>query len=150
MAIEVSNLSVHMVEDDAELYRIWPSIRDGINAIEKRCKGVFYRPEDVYHELKSKQAQLLVGSIDGEYQGFAIIHETTYPDGKGMHIWTMHNAGKDRDFVDNLFAAIAIIAELCKVVRVSYSSSRKGWEKRTESHGYKRAASVHYYEKTAP
>jgi hypothetical protein len=147
MAIDIGNLSVHMVTDDSELYAIWPKISDGINLVKKRCKGVFYRPEDVYHAIKSNQAQLLVGVIANQYQGFAVIKSADYPDGKGLHIWVMHNCGTDKQFVDNFFEAIAEIARLSNVIRVSYSSSREGWGKRSEKCGYKRTASVHYFEK---
>lgn len=146
MAIDVGNLRVHMVTDDSELYAVWPRIRDGINAVEKRCKGVFYRPEDVYHAIKLNQAQLLIGVIDNSYQGFAVIRPESYPDGKGLHIWVMQNAGKDKQFVDNFLESIAIFARIENVIRVSYSSSRIGWEKRSKKCGYRRTASIHYFE----
>lgn len=147
MALNSGNLSVHQVTDDKELYEIWPRIRDGINAIEKRCKGIFYRPEDVYHEIKSRRATLLIATILNRYEGFAIINETQYPDGKGMHIWTMHHAGEDNGFVENLFAVLDQIATLSGVIRVSFSSSRKGWAKRSLSLGYQPVAYQQFYER---
>lgn len=149
MAITCGGLSVTMIDNDSDLYAVWPKVRDGINAIEKRCKGVFYRPEDVYHELKQKQATLLV-SIDietDEYAGFAVIKEVSYPDGKGMHLWALHNASGGKNFVEDMLDTLEIIAKLCNVVRVSYSSSRKGWGKRTQHKGYQRVASIHYFER---
>lgn len=150
--IVVNGLSVHQVITDAELYAIWPKIRDGINTIEKRCKGVFYRPEDCYHEIKSGTLQLLIASdvITGVYEGFALTQEMNYPDGKGLHIKAMHHRGIYKGFVDDLFDAIEVIAKRFNIMRISYSSSRKGWEKRTEHKGYKRIASIHYFEREIP
>jgi hypothetical protein len=149
MPIVINNLSVSMIDTDAELYAIWPRVRDGINSIEKRCKGVWYRPEDAYHEIKNKQSTLLIGrdAQTGEYQGFAIINECQFPDGKGMHIRSMHHSGNDKGFVDDFFDALEVMAKLCDVVRISYSSSRKGWEKRTRHKEYVKVASVHYFER---
>ena len=149
MAIIINNLSVTMVTTDKELYDIWPTIRNGINSIEKRCKGVWYMPEDAYLEIKQKKASLFIAhSVDaGEYQGFVIINECDFPDGKGMHIRSMHNAGAYSGFVDSFLEALEITAKMCNVVRISYSSSRKGWEKRTRHKNYKHVASIHYFEK---
>lgn len=149
MAIIVNNLSVSMIVSDKDLYDIWPTIRDGINTIEKRCKGVWHMPEDAYMEIKQKRSSLFVGhAVDtGEYQGFVILNECSFPDGKGMHIRSMHNAGTDKAFVDNFFEAIEITAKLCDVVRISYSSSRKGWSKKTQHRDYKHVAFVHYFER---
>lgn len=149
MAIVINNLSVSMVSTDAELYEIWPKIRDGINTIEKRCKGVWYRPEDAYLEIKQKTSSLFIGrdTYTNEYQGFCIVNECSFPDGKGMHIRSMHNAGTDKNFVDNFLDALEVTAKLCDVVRVSYSSSRTGWNRRTKNKGYKHVASVHYFER---
>ncbi|MGZ5053317.1 MAG: hypothetical protein ACXWAT_00080 [Methylobacter sp.] len=147
MAIESGNLLVHEVTSDKELYDLWPRIRDGINAIEKRCNGLFYRPEDVYHEIKKGDAKLLIGTINNVYQGFFVVKITTYPDGAGLHLWTAHNAGKDKDFLANFFKVIDQIATLAGVMRVSYSSSRNGWGKVSNKLGYKPVASIHYYER---
>lgn len=147
MAIQHGNLSVHQVSSDKELYDIWPKIRAGINAIEKRCKGIFYRPEDVYHEIKCKRATLLIGTISNKYQGFAIINSTQYPDGQGMHIWTMHNAEDDPEFVNNFFKVIDQIATLSGVVRVTFSSSRRGWQKKGLDVGYRPTATTQTYER---
>ena len=136
-----------MVVSDKELYDIWPKIRDGINAIEKRCKGIFYRPEDVYHELKCKRSTLLIGTIGNKYQGFSIINATQYPDGQGMHIWTMHNAGEDKEFVNNFLKVIDQIATLSGVVRVTFGSSRKGWIKKSLEIGYRPVSYSQNYER---
>jgi len=148
MAIIVNNLSVSKIETDEELYSIWPTIRKGIKRLEDKCSGIFYMPEDYYFETKLKRMQLLVGhKVDtGEYCGFAFIQETQYPDGKGLHIFAMHHDGIEAGFIDNCFAVIEIIANLCKVKRISFSSSRKGWSRSKEAE-YKEVSQLNYYER---
>lgn len=147
MAIKSGNLSVHEVANDKELYDLWPNIRNGIKTVDKRCKSIFYRPEDVYHEIKTGTAKLLVGTIEEEYQGFFILKIIQYPDGPWLHIWIAHNAGADGNFIHNFVKAIDRIATLLGVIRISYTSSRKGWKKACKKHGFKQITGIHYYER---
>lgn len=147
MAIIINNLSVSAVSSDAELYAIWPHIREGIAAIENKCEGMFHRPEDFYHEIKIGKLQLLIAiAIDtNEYQGFALTYETQYPDGKGLHIMAMRHISGDDDFMDDCFEAVSAMAKATGIRRISFSSSRKGWQKRMTE--FKPVAVLTYYER---
>lgn len=147
MTIIINNLSVSAVASDAELYAVWPHIREGIAAIENKCDGIFHRPEDFYHEIKTGKMQLLVArQLDtDEYQGFAVVYETQYPDGKGLHIMAMRHISGEESFMDYCFEAVSIIAKAAGIRRISFSSSRKGWQKRMTE--FKPVAVLTYYER---
>lgn len=149
MAVISGGISVIQASTNADIYDIWPKVRDGINTIEKRCKGVFYRPEDCYHEIKTGLSRLLIATdkVSGEYEGFALLQNMPYPDGNGIHIKAMHHQGNCPSFVDDFFDIIEIIARSENIKRISYSSSRKGWSKRMKNKNYQCVASIHYYEK---
>ncbi|MFZ2405049.1 MAG: hypothetical protein WAW41_07925 [Methylobacter sp.] len=150
MAIIINNLSVSAVSSDAELYAIWPTVREGIGGIKRRSEGMFYMPEDVYHEIKLKQATLLIGRdvITEDYEGFVIIKDYQYPDGKGLFIWIMHHDGKCDDFVPNFMAALMLMGDAVGVIRYCTSAARKGWDRWATRKGFIKTGTINHYEFT--
>lgn len=141
------NLEVIQVVGGKALRDIWPKIREGFLAIEDKCDGLHHLPEDVYHEIKTDRLKLLVASVGGKYEGFAIIQINQDPDGERLHIWALHHAGRNNDFIANLSGVINDLADIIGAVRISCNSSRIGWLKHYQQHGYTLTGTLHYFER---
>lgn len=147
MAIEIGLITAYEPQSQAELVRLWPRVRNGLNEISEKCDGWHFMPEDIYHGIKTGQYRIVIGNIDGFYAGFTIISVTQYPDGPGLHVVAWHSEVKGRGIFKDGFAVIDKIAEGMGAVRVSYSSSRPGVLKMCEGLGFSHKSSINYFEK---
>ena len=141
------NLEVLQIEDGKALHDIWPRIREGFLIIKSKCDGIYHLPEDIYMEIKTGALKLLVASINGEYEGFSLVNIHNVPDGKCMHIWGLHHAGNDPDFLRNISTILDQLAEYAGANRISLISSRAGWFKHERSHGYRLTGTLSFFEK---
>jgi len=148
MAIVSGSLMVETITDNAGLYAIWPRVRAGIEAMKKRSEGIFYMPEDVYFEIRQGRATLIVATDvkTGGYQGFVVIKDHPYPDGKGMFIWIMHHDGNIKSYVSDFMDALHIIGKSCGIVRYCTSAARPGWDRHAAKKGFKKIGSINHYE----
>lgn len=147
MAIEFNGLSVFQAQTAQEINHYWDEVRFGLMEIKNKCDGVFYKPEDVYFDIKTDNSKLLIATKNNEYAGFALLQEKRFPDGIGLHIWMMHSIQNRGDFLVNLFEIIKQIAEKMGAIRISFASSRNGWLKKIKSIGYKQAQTIYSFER---
>lgn len=147
MAIEFNGLSVFQAQTTQEINHYWDEVCVGLIEIKNKCDGVFYKPEDIYLEIKTDNSKLLIATKNNEYVGFALIQEKQFPDGIGLHIWMMHSIKNLDDFLIDLFEIIKQIAEKMGAIRISFASSRNGWLKKIKSIGYKQAQTIYSFER---
>jgi hypothetical protein len=98
-------------------------------------KGDGWIPEDVYFALKTNGASLYMVTIDGKEHGFLVLKAITDFDGVRLHIWVLHSHSKVNlmaEFSDELDA----IGKSINASRLTFSSTRKGWEKTAPRHGF--------------
>jgi hypothetical protein len=136
---------MHKVCTDSELFALWPNVRKGLLRVARKTEGVFWRPEDYYHEIKSGRADLLAITLDSRYVGFIITKFDSHPDGRCLHVWAAYHQGDDPGFVEDLFGLIKDLKQALGCVRLSLSSSRKGWVRIAKKYGYRPTDTLYYF-----
>lgn len=98
-------------------------------------KGDGWLPEDVYLSLKTNGGTLYMVSIDGEEQGFLILRVLSDFDGPRLHIWVLHSFSKV-DLMAEFDEELTAIARQVNASRITFGSTRKGWQKVAGKHGF--------------
>jgi hypothetical protein len=119
-----------------EIKTHWPRIK---SALEKLCKirTDGWIPEDVYAFLIGGHATLYVN--EGEWRGFVILQLLPNYSGKRLHIWIAHGVGEVVSYMEE----IRQIAKHAGADRITFESSRKGWEKRASRFGFKSVRTIY-------
>lgn len=143
----VGELDINIVTNPKDIVTVWPKVREGYKSVQARTEGFCFMAEDIYHEIKLGVATLIIAyNIEGNYEGFAVIKDHPFPDGKGIFVWIMHHAGKIKNFVFNMMQFIQHIGQSLGVIRYTTAAYRKGWERKAKQFGYKKVASINYFE----
>jgi len=116
----------------AGLAAVWPRVRPGLDSMDK---GDGWIPEDLYMALKNNSATLYMVTIDGKEHGFLVLRLLPDFDGPRLHIWVLHSNSKVNlmaEFSDELDA----IGKSNNATRITFSSTRNGWNKVAPKHGF--------------
>jgi hypothetical protein len=116
----------------ADLSRVWPSIRDEVAAVEAPDGFI---PEDAYAMCRSGEAALFLLNAEGVRIGWMVLRML----GRDLHIWLLHaRPGFDpmTIFRDDLMM-IARNATPHPALKLTFGSSRRGWERVAPRHGFR-------------
>jgi len=106
-----------------QLHTVWPWVREGLETI-RRKRDESWLPEDVYLQLRSKTAHLMVI----EDAGFLIYQILPGDDFRGvLHVWCVWGALKD--YERQIYDELEAYARQLKVARIR-AVGRKGWARR--------------------
>lgn len=113
------------------LHDHWELVKTGLQRILDRTSDR-WKPEDVYHMLKSNVAGLYVQDSG---KGFAILQPTRGWDGNEMFIFAGYSVD-EHDVVAQEIEQIKDIARSIGAKRIKFQTKRRGWEKSAAEHGY--------------
>ncbi len=109
------------------------TIRHGINiAIEN--SGGYVSSGDVFRQLTDGNWMLYIGMEDNDYVGFAVVEFLDSAKGKWVNV---PFASTSTDMYDTLFSHLIEQADLNGMAGVKFVSSRKGFERVAEKHGWR-------------
>ena len=132
--------------DPKHLHYYWELIHDDLEVcVVQDSHDVWL--EDVYHFIKSGTVTLFVGYINGEYQGFVIVHPVAdpYSCAPGLHIWFANCHSGHEKFV--LFAQkIDDYARSLGIQKITFTSHRDAFERLMKGSGYKPQETTYYKE----
>ena len=115
----------------AELGKFWDKIYGSL----KQMSGIAadgWMPEDIYMALMQQNAALFVAEGD-EWDGFIIFQVIPEYAKKRLHIWVATCFTSTFNYMD----AIKDIAKTAGCSRITFDSSRRGWNKRAVELGFK-------------
>lgn len=112
-----------------DLPKYWPEIREEVATIETP-DGLI--PEDVYSACRQGQATLFFLQIDGKRIGWMVVRGI----GTDLHIWQV-KAQIGYDVLRVFRPELMQLARNANATKLTYGSTRQGWNKIAAQHGFK-------------
>ena len=121
---------LHYIPKD-QLRSHWDYVKHGLELV--RAKGhTEWIVEDVYCDCYENRSMLFVGMIDNKPVGFVVLQ----PIGDTLHVWASWSTINDITLFQQAFQEIQAIAKQGGKSKVTFSSQRKGWERRARLMGF--------------
>jgi hypothetical protein len=121
----------HYIPKD-QLRTHWEFIKEGLEIV--RTKGhMEWIVEDVYCDCYENRSMIFMGIVNDKPEGFIVLQ----PIGNTLHIWATWSRIFDYDIFTKGLEEVKAIARQGGKTRVTFSSQRKGWERRARLMGFK-------------
>lgn len=104
---------------------VWSRVRDPLLTLSR---GDGWIPEDIYCACIQGGATLYMIDIDGAEVGFLVLRSINDFDGRRLHIWVLH-ARSDVDVMTEFSDALDTIGRSIQATRITFGTTRRGWEK---------------------
>jgi hypothetical protein len=122
---------LHYIPKD-QLRSHWNYVKHGLELV--RAKGhTEWIVEDVYCDCYENRSMLFVGLLDNKPVGFVVLQ----PIGDTLHVWATWSTLNDETLFYQAWKEIQAIAKQGGKSRVTFSSQRKGWERKARALGFK-------------
>jgi hypothetical protein len=122
---------LHYIPKD-QLRTHWEFIKHGLEIV--RSKG---RPEwlaeDVYCDCYEQRSMAFLAIADNKPYGFVVLQ----PMGNTLHIWAAWSSINDELLLTQAFQEIQAIAKQGSKTRITFTSQRRGWDKKAITMGFK-------------
>jgi hypothetical protein len=115
-----------------ELRGWWGSIRPGIEKIKSKSPENWI-VEDVYTDLFNQKSMLFVVLENNHFKGFFILQ----PLGQELHVWAAWTLENDYLIVEKGLKYIKQLASNGNAKYLTFSSHRRGWQRRAEQLGFR-------------
>jgi len=115
-----------------DLQKSWPLALAGVQYTREKL-GASWDEFTVYHELACEASELILVYANGAFAGFFVI--TVGKD--CLFIWIAYSAlAGDIDIFDITLNELEALAKENDLRDIKFGSTRKGWEKVAEKHGF--------------
>jgi hypothetical protein len=122
---------LHYIPKD-QLRTHWEFIKHGLEIV--RSKGhPEWLVEDVYCDCYEQRSMLFLAVTDNKPYGFVVLQ----PIGNTLHIWAAWSSINDELLLQQALQEVQIIAKQGNKDKVTFSSGRKGWERKAKELGFK-------------
>jgi len=109
----------------------WEFIKHGLELV--RAKGhTEWIVEDVYCDCYENRSMVFLTITDNKPYGFVVLQ----PIGNTLHIWAAWSAINNEELQNQAMKEIQAIAKQGGKSKVTFSSQRKGWERRARAMGF--------------
>jgi hypothetical protein len=121
---------LHYIPKD-QLRTHWEFIKHGLELV--RAKGhTEWIVEDVYCDCYENRSMVFLTITDNKPYGFVVLQ----PIGNTLHIWAAWSAINSEELQNAAMKEIQAIAKQGGKSKVTFSSQRKGWERRARAMGF--------------
>ena len=121
---------LHYIPKD-QLRTHWEFIKHGLELV--RAKGhTEWIVEDVYCDCYENRSMVFLTITDNKPYGFVVLQ----PIGNTLHIWAAWSAINNEELQNAAMKEIQAIAKQGGKSKVTFSSQRKGWERRARAMGF--------------
>ena len=122
---------LHYIPKD-QLRLHWDYVKHGLELV--RAKGhTEWIVEDVYCDCFENRSMLFIGIIDNKQVGFVVLQPTF----NSFHVWASWSTINDQILFQQAFQEIQAIAKQGGKSKVTFTSQRRGWERRAKQMGFK-------------
>lgn len=122
---------LHYIPKD-NLRQHWDYVKHGLELVRQHGH-MEWIVEDVYCDCYENRSMLFIGMIDNKAVGFVVLQ----PMGNALHVWATWSILNDKVLFQQAWQEIQQIAKQGGKTRVTFSSQRKGWERRARELGFK-------------
>jgi hypothetical protein len=121
---------LHYIPKD-KLREHWDFIKHGLELV--RAKGhTEWIVEDVYCDCYENRSMVFLAITDNKPYGFVVLQ----PIGNTLHIWAAWSVINNEELQNVAMKEIQAIAKQGGKSKVTFSSQRKGWERRARAMGF--------------
>ena len=121
---------LHYIPKD-QLRTHWDFIKHGLELV--RAKGhTEWIVEDVYCDCYESRSMVFLAITDNKPYGFVVLQ----PIGNTLHIWAAWSIINSEELQNAAMKEIQAIAKQGGKSKVTFSSQRKGWERRARAMGF--------------
>jgi len=122
---------LHYISKD-QLRQHWDYVKHGLELV--RSKGhTEWIVEDVYCDCYENRSMLFIGIIDKQPVGFVVLQ----PIGNALHVWAAWSTINDDAMFEQASKEIQEIARQGGKSKVTFTSERRGWERKARELGFK-------------
>jgi hypothetical protein len=122
---------LHYIPKD-QLRTHWEFIKHGLEIV--RSKGhPEWLVEDVYCDCYEQRSMIFLAVTDNKPYGFVVLQ----PIGKTLHVWAAWSTINNELLLQQAFQEIQQIAKNGQKTKVTFSSQRRGWERKAKQMGFK-------------
>ncbi len=122
---------LHYIPKD-QLRLHWDYVKQGLEVV--RSKGhTEWIVEDVYCDCYENRSMLFIGMINNKPEGIVILQ----PIGNALHIWVTWSTANDPAIFQQAFEEVQTIAKQGGKSKITFSSQRRGWERKAKQMGFK-------------
>jgi hypothetical protein len=121
---------LHYIPKD-QLRTHWEFIKHGLEIVRQRGHTDWI-VEDVYCDCYENRSMVFLTITDNKPYGFVVLQ----PIGNTLHIWAAWSAINNEHLQNEAMKEIQAIAKQGGKSKVTFSSQRKGWERRARAMGF--------------
>lgn len=122
---------LHYIPKD-QLRQHWDYVKHGLELV--RAKGHNeWIVEDVYCDCYENRSMLFIGIIEHKPVGFVVLQ----PIGNALHVWAAWSTINDDAMFEQASKEIQEIARQGGKSKVTFTSQRRGWERKARELGFK-------------
>ena len=122
---------LHYILKD-QLRTHWEFIKNGLEIV--RSKGhPEWLAEDVYCDCYEQRSMVFLAITDNKPYGFVVLQ----PMGNTIHVWAAWSSLNDDLLLTQAFQEIQAIAKQGSKTRITFTSHRRGWDKKALHMGFK-------------
>ena len=122
---------LHYIPKD-QLRQHWDYIKHGLEIV--RSKGhPEWLAEDVYCDCYEQRSMVFLAITNNQPYGFVVLQ----PMGNTIHIWAAWSSLNDDLLLTQAFQEIQAIAKQGSKTRITFTSQRRGWDKKALQMGFK-------------
>lgn len=122
---------LHYIPKD-QLRNHWDYVKHGLELV--RAKGHNeWIVEDVYCDCYENRSMLFIGIIEHKPVGFVVLQ----PIGNTLHVWAAWSTINDDTLFQQASLEIQQIAKQGGKSKVTFTSQRRGWERKARELGFK-------------
>jgi hypothetical protein len=121
---------LHYIPKD-QLRTHWEFIKHGLELVRQRGHTEWI-VEDVYCDCYENRSMVFLTITDNKPYGFVVLQ----PIGNTLHIWAAWSAINNEELQNAAMKEIQAIAKQGGKSKVTFSSQRKGWERRARAMGF--------------
>ena len=122
---------LHYIPKD-QLRTHWEFIKHGLEIV--RSKGhPEWLAEDVYCDCYEQRSMVFLAITNNQPYGFVVLQ----PIGQTLHVWAAWSTINDELLLQQAWQEIQQIAKNGQKTKVTFSSQRRGWERKARLMGFK-------------
>ena len=122
---------LHYIPKD-QLRTHWDYVKHGLELVRQRGHTEWI-VEDVYCDCYENRSMAFLTITDNKPYGFVVLQ----PMGNTIHIWAAWSSLNDETLFHQAWQEIQAIAKQGNKSRVTFSSQRRGWERKAREMGFK-------------
>jgi hypothetical protein len=138
--VSISKSNLRYIKQ-GDIQDVWETIKPGLDKIASATDE--WIAEDIYMALKLNTCSLFLCEINGNYKGFVVSQKQENYGKVKLHIWAAFSQANDYNVLENSMDEIKSWANNIEAKKITFSTTRKGWEKVAPKLGFEKTLTTY-------